>query len=104
MYCSTFYLQAVCADNGKFHQALHLLARLVPRKSTSSSRKSNLLGSFIEEHVLGIITQFAHAVNDFQIRQSLIEKKRNIVAIGEMVKIARGHVSSALPQVCTPVY
>lgn len=98
------HIQALCADKEKFHQALHLLARLVPRKSTSSARKSNLLGYFIEEHVLGIITQFAHAVNDFQIRQSLIEKKRNIIAIGEMVKIACGHVSSALPQVCISVY
>lgn len=53
----------------------------------------------MEEHVLGIITQFAHAVNDFQVRQPLSEKKRYILAIGEMIKIARGHVSSALPQV-----
>lgn len=53
----------------------------------------------MEEHVLGIITQFAHAINDFQIRSPLAEKKRNIMAIGGMVKIARGHVSSALPQV-----
>lgn len=28
-----------------------------------------------------------------------MEKKRNIVAIGEMVKIAKGHINSALPQV-----
>ena len=58
-----------------------------------------MLGYFVEEHVLGIITQFAHAVNDFQVRQPLPEKKRNIMAIGAMIKIARGHVSSALPQV-----
>jgi len=58
----------------------------------------------VEEHVLGIITQFAHAVNDFQVRQPLAEKKRYILAIGEMIKIARGHVSSALPQVSLCVY
>lgn len=56
----------------------------------------------MEEHVLGIITQFAYAVNDFQIRQPLVEKKRNINAIGEMIKIAPRHVSSALPQVGYP--
>ncbi|KAM0088094.1 serine/threonine-protein kinase M1 [Aspergillus fumigatus] len=83
-----------------FHRALHLLAALVPRKSTATSKKANLLCHFIEEHVLGIITQFAHAINDFQIRQPLIEKRRNILAIGEMIKVARGHISSALPQIC----
>lgn len=76
-----------------------MLAALVPRKSTATSKKANLLCHFIEEHVLGIITQFAHAINDFQIRQPLIEKRRNILAIGEMIKVARGHISSALPQV-----
>ena len=50
-----------------------------------------------------MITQFSHAVNDFQIRQPLIEKKRNIAAIGEMIKVARGHISSALPQVRTKI-
>ncbi|GKZ51429.1 serine/threonine-protein kinase M1, partial [Aspergillus brasiliensis] len=88
-------------DKGKrFLRALHLLAVLVPRKSGHAPRQADLIGHFIEEHVLGIITQFAHAVNDFQIRQPLIEKKRNIAAIGEMIKVARGHISSALPQIC----
>ena len=64
----------------------------------------DLLGHFVEEHVLGIITQFAHAINDFQARQPLPEKKRYILAIGEMIKIARGHVSSALPQVSLFLY
>ncbi|KAF7183700.1 hypothetical protein CNMCM7691_004050 [Aspergillus felis] len=92
--------QEVRKAHGHFHRALHLLAALVPRKSTATSKKANLLCHFIEEHVLGIITQFAHAINDFQIRQPLIEKRRNILAIGEMIKVARGHISSALPQIC----
>jgi serine/threonine-protein kinase ATR len=29
-----------------------------------------------------------------------MEKKRNIIAIGEMIKLARGHVNVAIPQVC----
>lgn len=66
----------------------------------SSSRKTDLLSHFIEEHVLGIITQFANAINDFQVRQTLAEKRRNLKAIEEMINIARGHVSNALPQVC----
>ncbi|KAL4803894.1 hypothetical protein BDV18DRAFT_166188 [Aspergillus unguis] len=84
----------------RFEHALFNLASLVPAKSGHVSKKSNLVGQFIEEHVLGIITQFAHAINDFQVRQPIIEKKRNIIAIGTMIKVAPGHVSSALPQIC----
>ncbi|PYH97770.1 hypothetical protein BO71DRAFT_346316, partial [Aspergillus ellipticus CBS 707.79] len=88
-------------ENGsRFRRALHLLAVRVPRKSGHAPRQADFIGHFIEEHVLGIITQFAHAINDFQVRQPLIEKKRNVAAIGAMINVARGHVSSALPQIC----
>ncbi|CAG8024016.1 unnamed protein product [Penicillium olsonii] len=85
----------------RFSQALHKLATFVPRKIPhgGTSKKADL-SQFIEEHVLGIITQFANAINDFQVRQTLAEKRRNIKAIEEMINIAQGHVSSALPQVC----
>lgn len=46
------------------------------------------------------MTEFANAVNDFQIRQSVIEKRRNVIAIGMMVKVAKGNISIALPQIC----
>ncbi|KAJ6104203.1 hypothetical protein N7523_010523 [Penicillium sp. IBT 18751x] len=86
----------------RFHQALMRLATFVPRKFAhgSSSKKTDLLSHFIEEHVLGIITQFANAINDFQVRQTLAEKRRNLKAIEEMINISQGHVSNALPQVC----
>ncbi|KAL5332264.1 hypothetical protein BJX70DRAFT_393110 [Aspergillus crustosus] len=84
----------------RFQQALLILSSLVPRKSAHGLKRANLVGHFIEEHVLGIITQFAHAINDFQIRQPIVEKKRNIMAIGAMIKVAPNHVSSALPQIC----
>ncbi|KAE8133779.1 hypothetical protein BDV38DRAFT_274097 [Aspergillus pseudotamarii] len=80
----------------RFYRALQLLAALVPRKSGHASRRTNLVGYFIEEHILGIITEFAHAINDFQIRQPLVEKRRNIIAIGEMVKVAKGHICACL--------
>ena len=46
------------------------------------------------------MTEFANAVNDFQIRQSVVEKRRNVIAIGMMVKVAKGNISVALPQIC----
>lgn len=86
----------------QYFQALGLLASATPRTTNQSSatKDEDLLSIFIEEHVLGIITEFAHAVNDFQIRQPLVEKKRNLIAIGEMVTIAKGNISVALPQIC----
>ncbi|KAK2787809.1 serine/threonine-protein kinase M1 [Emmonsiellopsis sp. PD_33] len=90
-------------ERSKFYKALKLLASLTPRKpdqGNSSPKGKELVASFLEEHVLGIITEFAHVVNDFQIRQPIVEKKRNITAIGEMVKIAKGSVTIALPQIC----
>ena len=77
------------------------MASFVPRKfAHGSSKKADLLSHFIEEHVLGIITQFANAINDFQVTQTLAEKRRNLQAIEAMINIAQGHVSNALPQVC----
>jgi serine/threonine-protein kinase ATR len=87
----------------KFHRALDLLASFVPRKSAqgpTNLKGLDILGNFIEEHILGIITEFANTINDFQVRQPIIEKRRGIIAIGEMIKIAHGHIGSALPQVC----
>ncbi|KAI1919319.1 serine/threonine-protein kinase M1 [Ophidiomyces ophidiicola] len=83
-------------------QALELVASLTPRRAGlgSSSRTVDPLVAFLEEHVLGIITEFANVINDFQIRQSIVEKKRNVVAIGQMISIARGNISVALPQIC----
>jgi serine/threonine-protein kinase ATR len=66
----------------------------------SSVKENDTLSTFIEEHALGIITEFARAVNDFQIRQSVVEKKRTVIGIGEMLKIANGNISVALPQIC----
>ncbi|QSS66872.1 phosphatidyl inositol 3-kinase [Histoplasma capsulatum] len=91
------------AERSKYYKALKLLASLTPRKpeqGIDSLSREELVANFIEEHVLGIITEFAHVVNDFQIRQPIVEKKRNIIAIGEMVKIAKGNITIALPQIC----
>ncbi|WEW59433.1 serine/threonine-protein kinase M1 [Emydomyces testavorans] len=86
----------------KHYQALEYVASLTPRQlgHANSSKMDNSLVAFIEEHVLGIITEFANVINDFQIRQSVVEKKRNIMAIAQMIKIARGNINIALPQIC----
>ncbi|PGG99288.1 Atypical/PIKK/ATR protein kinase [Polytolypa hystricis UAMH7299] len=87
-----------------YYRALELLSSLTPRRVDQGGIlpvNHDLVACFIEEHILGIITDFAHIVNDYQIRQPVTEKKRNLIAIGEMVKIAKGNISIALPQICS---
>lgn len=72
------------------------------RKTNSNavgSKSSNIVGPFIEEHLLGLITDFVDTVNDTRARNPVSEKKRNIMAIGQMIKLARAHINTALPQV-----
>lgn len=88
----------------KFNDALHLLASLTPRKRNSSSKSPFGVGPFIEEHLFGLITEFVDTVNDLHAKYPVVEKKRNIIAIGEMIKLARDHVNAAIPQVCPIIW
>ncbi|KAM5446283.1 serine/threonine-protein kinase M1 [Microsporum audouinii] len=85
----------------KYYDALEYIASVTPRQNGhGTAAKSDNLGVFIEEHVLGVVTEFVHVINDFQILQPIPEKKRDIVAMGEMIKIAKGNIGIALPQIC----
>ncbi|KAK2852165.1 hypothetical protein FQN49_005303, partial [Arthroderma sp. PD_2] len=85
----------------KYIDALEYIASVTPRQDGHTvASKSDNLAVFIEEHVLGVVTEFVHVINDFQILQPIPEKKRDIVAMGEMIKIAKGNISIALPQIC----
>lgn len=90
----------------QYYTALELAASVTPRQGAQGSTQSepSTLARFVEEHVLGIITEFAHVINDFKVLQPVPEKKRNIIAMSEMMAIARGNISVALPQVCFDFY
>lgn len=90
---------------GKAHRAISLLANLAPRKSHHhrASRKLGAIGAFFEDSVLGIIVQSSDAINDPSISQSIPEKKRCLRGIEEMIKLAKHHISNALPQVYPPI-
>ncbi|EFR05531.1 kinase rad3 [Nannizzia gypsea CBS 118893] len=85
----------------KYYDALEYIASVTPRQAGRGvvARIDNL-SVFIEEHVLGVVTEFVHVINDFQVLQPIPEKKRDIIAMGEMIKIAKGNISIALPQIC----
>lgn len=86
----------------KAYQGLQQLAQLDIRGTSSSStpKKGDFVGTFLEVHVLGIITQFTVTFNDSQLRQPNLEKRRCLAAIGELLKLGQHRVSSALPQIC----
>ncbi|GBF64420.1 kinase [Trichophyton mentagrophytes] len=85
----------------KYYDALEYIASVTPRQvGRGVVAKPENLSVFIEEHVLGVVTEFVHVINDFQVLQPIPEKKRDIIALGEMIKIAKGNIGIALPQIC----
>ena len=70
--------------------------------ANASNKKSNLVGPFIEHHILGIVARLSEVVNDSRDEQSVTEKERCIKAVGEMVKVGKIHTRIARPQVCYP--
>lgn len=66
-----------------------------------TARKNNVTGSFFENHVLGIMACLSDTINESKGMQIVAEKMRCLRAIQEMIKIAKGNVNNALPQVHT---
>ncbi|KAL8243599.1 hypothetical protein R6Q59_009857 [Mikania micrantha] len=96
------------ADDGrgksaKQYQGLHLLATLLSRRSgsaLSSSRRTELAATFLEQNALAVVTHFTVKLNDISVREPVIEKRRYLAALGEIVKITKSRISVALPQFC----
>lgn len=90
----------------QYSGALKCVATLTPRREILHHSDgdimmdgSSALAGFVQDHILGIITEFAQIINDSSERQPTVEKRRNIVAIGELIKIAPDNIGVALPQV-----
>ena len=91
----------------KAHSAIHYLATITHGKGAQGrgpARKADVVGPFFETHVLGIMALLADTINDGKGPQPVLEKIRCLNAIREMIKLAKNHVSSALPQVYNFAY
>lgn len=88
--------------SSRAYHGLQKLAQLDLRRNATSSgsRKGEPIGTFLQNHVLGIITQFTFVFNDTQLRQPKLEKRRCLAAIGELLKLGQHRISTALPQIC----
>ena len=89
------------AEDSGPHEGLRQLARLYIRRTLgpSSLRRGNPVILFVENHVLGIIAQFAAVLNEPRAQQPNLEKRRYLGAIGELLKVGENAVSIALPQI-----
>lgn len=92
-------------DNSQIHEALNIVARLSYRPDTTTPKKSrskniDYLANFFETHVLGLCTLFSDTLKNAQGKTTTdLEKIRCLKAIQEMLGLAAGSVTSALPQV-----
>ncbi|RMZ80799.1 hypothetical protein DV737_g2822, partial [Chaetothyriales sp. CBS 132003] len=91
------------SKSSRVYQALQLVAQLDSRKPgihSSSSRRNDVMGSFLENNALGIVSHFTVSLNDLEAKEPKLEKRRSIIALGEVVKIGKSRILGALPQIC----
>ncbi|RMZ90148.1 hypothetical protein DV736_g2616, partial [Chaetothyriales sp. CBS 134916] len=88
--------------SSRVYQALQLVAQLDSRKPGihSSSKRNEVMGSFLENNALGIVSHFTVSLNDLEAKEPKLEKRRSIIALGEVAKIGKSRILGALPQIC----
>lgn len=89
--------------SSKVLRGLQHLAQIAFRRgaSTSSgSRRTDLLPLFLESNALEIITLFTSKLDDTQVRETNVERRRCILAIGEFAKLCKIRARPVLPQIC----
>lgn len=68
--------------------------------SKPNAKATRIVNGFFEAHVLGIMTEFSNSI-DNAISLPPSEKLRCVRAIEQMIILAKGKISVALPQVWT---
>jgi serine/threonine-protein kinase ATR len=88
--------------SSRVYQALQLLAQLVGRQRgpSSGAKRTDSIGAFLETNILAIVSNFTVLLNDLEAKESKVEKRRCLAALGEAVKLGRSRIVRALPQIC----
>lgn len=94
----------------RIHKALRIVFKLSYRPETHAITSTghkvkpppniDYLVDFFETHVLGLCTLFSDTLKNAQWKTTDMEKIRCLKAIQEMLSLASGSVTSALPQIC----
>ncbi|KAF3237984.1 serine/threonine-protein kinase M1 [Orbilia oligospora] len=81
-------------------KAIKKIATVCYRKPVGVKREKNpdMLHAFFEIHVLGIIAQYSEVLFSLRAKHSLSEKRRNLKAIEDMIKLGKGGLINGLPQ------
>jgi serine/threonine-protein kinase ATR len=91
------------ANQLQIQYALQFLAsRTHLAAGDGSHKKSNPVGLFLEQHILGLITRLSDVINDSWDDQSFPEKRRCVKAVEEAIKVGKTSTRSARTQVIIP--
>ncbi|KAK6341722.1 serine/threonine-protein kinase M1, variant 2 [Orbilia brochopaga] len=80
-------------------KAIRNIATVCYKKATKKEKNVDMLQSFFEAHVLGIITQYSDVLFSVRVKHSMSEKRRNLKAIGDMIRLGKIGIISGLPQI-----
>ncbi|TAQ86632.1 hypothetical protein B7494_g5044 [Chlorociboria aeruginascens] len=86
------------AKKSRIRHGLNFLSSRAPA-APDSSRKKKTIGSFLEQHILGLVAGFSEVVNDSRDELSVSEKKRCVKGLEEMVKIGKASTRAARTQI-----
>ncbi|KAG5983170.1 hypothetical protein E4U55_000604 [Claviceps digitariae] len=95
---------AVNADEVKkslVRRALHFVANtILSANKESKGRKGNLIGRFLQPHILGLMPRLTDVINDsVSLQTPVMEKRISIGALEEMIKMCMHHARIARPQI-----
>ncbi|KAG5926189.1 hypothetical protein E4U42_003556, partial [Claviceps africana] len=95
---------AVNADEAKkslVRRALHFVANTILSSNREPKvRKGNLIGRFIQPHILGLMPRLTDVINDsMSLQTPVMEKRISIGALEEMIKVCMHHARIARPQI-----
>jgi serine/threonine-protein kinase ATR len=68
--------------------------------AANSHSKNDVVGRFLEQHILGLVARFSEVINDSRDTHPVKEKDRCVKAFAELVRAAKAHTRVARPQVC----
>ncbi|XMA19178.1 hypothetical protein WAI453_011969 [Rhynchosporium graminicola] len=102
MYQALYLLKAAGeADESKKSRIRVALKFLATRGGESnSSKKPNSMVTFLNQHMLGLVTRIVEAVNGTREEHVITERERSIKAMEELVKLAKTDARAARPQLC----
>lgn len=81
--------------------AVATMASLTMEITDKKVKKSQVIGSFLQPHALGLAARFGELVTDSHtgVRISLRERRQCLLAMEEMIRVSRSYMCIARPQV-----